>query len=84
MERKNQILNEVFAEMLRRRRHTAGLSQEELAARADVSTRFVSFVETGRRQPSLSALLALSTGLGITLSELTQDLEDLYRLRSAG
>lgn len=84
MERKNQILNEVFAEMLRRRRHTAGLSQEELAARADVSTRFVSFVETGRRQPSLSALLALSTGLGITMSELTQDLEDLYRLRSAG
>ena len=70
MERKNQTLIDAFAETLRNRRQAARLSQEELATRADISTRFISFLETGRRQPTLSALLALSTGLGVTMSEL--------------
>ncbi len=56
-----------------------GLTQEELAARADVSARFVSQLETGRRQPSLSALCALSKGLGMRLQDLTGQVEVYYQ-----
>lgn len=37
MERTNDLLVAAFAEVLRERRQNAGLSQDELAARADVS-----------------------------------------------
>lgn len=49
-------------------RHGGGFTSRELAERADVSVRFISFLETGRRQPSLSALAAVSKGLGLPMS----------------
>lgn len=70
MDRSNQPLVAAFADALRDARQQAGLTQEELAFRAGVSARFISFLETGKRQPSLSALAAVSTGLGISLSAL--------------
>ena len=79
MDRSNDRLNVAFAAVLRARRAQAGLTQEELAARADMSARHLSFLETARRQPSLSALLALSEGLGIGLSDLTSEVEQRYR-----
>jgi transcriptional regulator with XRE-family HTH domain len=54
------------------------VTQEELAARADVSARFVSLLETARRQPSLTALHALSTGLGIRIRDLAAEMEKHY------
>ncbi|WP_333815602.1 helix-turn-helix domain-containing protein [Tabrizicola sp.] len=75
MDRSNSALVAAFAEVLRERREHAGLTQEELAERADVSVRFISFLETGRRQPSLSALAAVSKGLGLPMSALILALE---------
>lgn len=79
MDRSNPALVLAFAHILRQRREAAGLTQEALAERADTSVRFISFLETGRRQPSLSALAALSQGLGISITELVEDLERRYR-----
>lgn len=76
MDRTNEPLVAAFAEILRKARERAGLTQEELADRAQVSVRFVSFLETKRRQPSLSALAAVSVGLGIEMSELVKEVED--------
>ncbi len=70
MERSNELLVLAFAEALVAERKRAGLTQEDLAERANVSVRFVSFLETGKRQPSLSALAAVSLGLGISMSQL--------------
>lgn len=70
MDRINQSFVTAFASVLRDARLGAGLTQEDLAERADVSVRFISFLETGRRQPSLSALVAVSQGLGIKTSAL--------------
>ncbi|RYZ33107.1 MAG: XRE family transcriptional regulator, partial [Myxococcaceae bacterium] len=44
-------------ELLRGWRQRRGLSQMDLALRAEVSTRHVSFLETGRSQPSRDMLL---------------------------
>lgn len=79
MDRSNSTLVAAFAEALRVRREAAGLTQEALAERADTSVRFISFLETGRRQPSLSAIAALSDGLGIPMAELVADTERRYR-----
>ena len=50
----------------RRRRR---LSQLELAGEADISTRHLSFLETGRAQPSREMVLRLAEGLNVPLRE---------------
>jgi transcriptional regulator with XRE-family HTH domain len=79
MDRSNDRLVAAFAAVLRERRENAGLTQEDLAERADVSARFISFLENGRRQPSLSALAALSDGVGASMSEFIGAVEGRYR-----
>lgn len=58
-----------FGVQLRAWRQTRHLSQEELAARAGVSTRHLSFVENGRSQPSRELVLALAGALDVPLRE---------------
>jgi transcriptional regulator with XRE-family HTH domain len=70
--------------LLRDWRVTRGMSQLDLALEAGFSTRHVSFIETGRSQPSRQALVALSEALAIPLRDRNQLLEaagyaQLYR-----
>src|SRR5215468_7305702 len=55
--------------LLREWRTARGLSQFELAMRAGFSSRHVSFIETGRTQPSRQALLDLAEALDVPLRE---------------
>ena len=79
MDRTNDALTAAFAEVLRRRRRAAALTQEQLAELADVSTRHISFLETQRRQPTLTIIAALSHGLGMTLEEFAGEIEATWR-----
>jgi transcriptional regulator with XRE-family HTH domain len=56
-------------------RQTRGLSQFELASRAGFSVRHVSFIETGRAQPSREAVIALGEVLDLSLRERNRLLE---------
>ena len=56
-------------------RQTRGLSQFELASRAGFSARHVSFIETGRAQPSREAVIALGQVLDLSLRERNRLLE---------
>ena len=56
-------------------RQTRGLSQFELASLAGFSVRHVSFIETGRAQPSREAVLALGEVLELPLRERNRLLE---------
>ena len=82
MHRSNEHLVEAFAHVLREARQSAGLTQEDLAERAEVSVRFVSMLETGKRQPSLSALAALADGLGSPMSALVSAVERRLDIRN--
>lgn len=64
-----------FAKILRKQRHTAKLSQEELAYRAGVSMRYVSLLESRRHQPSLATIHGLCRGLGLPMREMIADVE---------
>lgn len=51
-------------------RQRAGLSQEALAARANLSRHYISELESGNRNPSLEVLIQLAWGLNTPLSEV--------------
>jgi transcriptional regulator with XRE-family HTH domain len=61
--------NRPAGELLRGWRQRRRLSQLDLALEADVSTRHVSFLETGRAQPSREMLLRLAERLEIPLRD---------------
>lgn len=50
---------------LRKEREKAGLSQLELALRADISQNMINYIETGKRTPSLDSLLKICNALNI-------------------
>lgn len=64
-----------LGQLLRDWRATRGMSQMDVALRAGFSTRHVSFIETGRTQPSRHALLAIADTLDVPLRERNRILE---------
>jgi transcriptional regulator with XRE-family HTH domain len=65
-------LSEGFPATLRAWRTARGMSQFELAETVGVSTRHLSFLETGRAKPSREMALALAEGLTAPLSARNQ------------
>lgn len=55
---------------LRRLRHEAGLTLEELAGRARVSTSLISQIERGVAEPSLGTLRGVAAALGIPVAAM--------------
>jgi transcriptional regulator with XRE-family HTH domain len=64
-----------LGQLLREWRAARGLSQLDLAMRAGFSSRHVSFIETGKTQPSRHALLVLAETLEVPLRERNRLLE---------
>lgn len=62
--------------LVRQRRTNIGISQEELGLRANLDRTYISGVERGVRNPSLTALVSLASGLNITVSDLLNNLEN--------
>jgi transcriptional regulator with XRE-family HTH domain len=61
--------------LVKQRRTALGISQEELGLRANLDRTYVSGVERGVRNPSLTAIASLARGLDITVSTLLENLE---------
>src|SRR3954470_300766 len=64
----------LFPALLRYWRTRRGLSQLELALEADVSSRHISFLESGRARPSEEMVLRLFTVMTVPLSDQNQAL----------
>jgi len=61
--------------LVRKQREKLSISQEELATRSNLDRTYISGIERGVRNPSLTAILSLSNGLGINTSDLLENLE---------
>ena len=59
----------LFAAQLKFWRHKRGLSQLDFSLTADVSSRHISFLETGRAKPSREMVLRLAGALAVPLRE---------------
>jgi transcriptional regulator with XRE-family HTH domain len=68
-----------FGHILREQRSSTELSQEQLALNADVDRTFVSQMERGIRQPTLTTLFKLARALQVQPSTLVSRTEKQLR-----
>jgi transcriptional regulator with XRE-family HTH domain len=65
----NQLLNN-FGARIRELRKDAGISQEKLAELAELHRTYVSSVERGKRNASLTSIERIAKALNVSLSRL--------------
>ncbi len=65
----------VFGKILRELRLEKGLSQEQLGFEADLRRTYVSILELGQQQPSLTTIFKLAQALNIKASHLLELVE---------
>jgi len=72
---------EAFGQVLKKTRKESGLSQEKLALQSGLDRTFISLIERGKRQPSLSSILDISKNLDISADQLIKlTVESLSKL----
>lgn len=59
-----------FCKEIRRRRLAAGMTLEQLAERSGLTPNYIGAVELGKRDPSLSTVLALAVGFDVAPGEI--------------
>lgn len=64
-----------FGKVIRELRLDAGLTQEQLGLEAGLRRTFVSLLELGQQQPSITTLFKIATALGVTPSEIIRRIE---------
>lgn len=62
----------------RRLRLAGGLTQEQLGLESGVQRNFISLIETGQNQPTISTIFKLAQALGIKPSLLVEEAEREY------
>lgn len=67
--RENKILDEVGSRLALARKDKQ-MSQEELAAKTGLDRVAIGYIEQGRRRPTLTTIIRLSRGLGVSLEKL--------------
>jgi transcriptional regulator with XRE-family HTH domain len=65
----------VLGDEIRKARLNAGLTQEELAFRADISRNYVSLLELGEKSPTVQIFLRLCEALGVKASRIIARIE---------
>ena len=63
---------------IREFRQQAGLSQDELADRMDMSTPYISMLESGKRYPSIEMLIRIAFALGVRPGTMLDMIADRY------
>jgi transcriptional regulator with XRE-family HTH domain len=66
----NQKHRRLLGEAVRVNRRSAGLSQEKLAEKADLSAVFISRIERGIESPSVDNLVKIARALGVGVRDL--------------
>ena len=68
-------ISNAFGKALRDQRIKAGLTQEQLGLEADLRRTFVSLLELGQQQPTITTIFKLSKALNLLPSELISNVE---------
>ena len=63
----------LLGEAIRSHRKQAGLSQEKLAEKSELSTVFISRVERGKESPTVDSLGKIAGALKVRVHELVKD-----------
>lgn len=68
-----------FGVVLRNHRKAAKMTQEKLSEKADVDVKMIGRIENFIRNPSLNLADSLADALGVPLSQMVREAEDLRR-----
>ena len=80
---RNPLLIQALAAAIKARRCELQLTQEALALQIDIDRPFVTLLEAGKKQPSLSVLWQLASGLQMTAAQLADCVDQhLVRLQT--
>lgn len=69
-------LQEVIIENLKHYREQSSLSQAKLAEKSNLSTNYISEIESGRSLPSIKSIEKISNILGVKPYQILMDIED--------
>jgi transcriptional regulator with XRE-family HTH domain len=75
-------LRGAFGKLLKELREERGLSQAQLALECELDQSFLSLIERGRRQPSLSTFIVLCEGLNVEPETVMRRLMSRRRVRT--
>ena len=64
-----------FGAAVQKIRYGLGISQEELAERADLHRTYIADIERGARNPTLLTIKKLAKGLGISAADLLSEIK---------
>ena len=65
----------VFGEVVRKFRQSRGVSQEALADEAGLHRTYISLLERGLRNPSLTVIQQLAAALNVSVTELISEFD---------
>lgn len=74
-------IKQAFGAAVRAARETAGWSQEGLGIRAGLDRTYVSGLERGVRNPTLTTQIKLAQALGVPLADMVADAERRLKKR---
>ena len=66
-----------FGHVLRALRKERGISQEALAMEADLQRNYISLIERGVNQPTVTTIFKLAVALGVKPSEILARVEEI-------
>lgn len=64
-----------FGKVLRRMRQDVGLTQEQLGLDADLRRTYISILELGQQQPSLTTILKIANALNCSAQQIIANVE---------
>jgi len=73
-----QRLREVFGQELRKARNAVGISQEKLALQIGLDRTYISMLERGLRQPTLTTIFLLCPPLNISSVEMLMKVQERF------
>ena len=71
----SQKIQQVFGEVIRRRREAAGVTQEDLGHWSGLSRNYIGMLERGERVPTILVMHKVAVALGVSMSALVRELE---------
>jgi len=67
----------IFGQVLKKIRALSKMSQEKLSQECGLDRSYISLLERGLRQPSLTTILLLAKALNTTASNMVHDVEEI-------
>ena len=69
------MIIDIFGKVLREEREANSISQEKLAEYSDLDRTYISLLERGLRQPTISTIFKLAKALNISASDFIKKVE---------